>query len=557
MPGWMERILFDEPLLWVVVSGLLCAAVVALLCLTAVKRRQKKWNSLWFFILCGVALVWSGAALLEYLSQVGFFNTPVAALHMMRTLGMLFVPGLIYLHIYKQVSYRDIQWYSLAVCLGVPALLFFILCARAAAGMRMATLQTSVGGLAALAVFCLYFLGMMLRALLQLLRVFYQMPTHMRRPAGYMMAGVFSFAAAGLLQARMGPYLPYDVMLVAIVVVLRVFYHAFGLVSSANVIVTSRELVLENLSTMVLVLNPNGRILDWNTRARHLLPHLLQPRYQEGYAYYRQRLLAQAGGRVSPHDENILTFPDGDGEVHYMISTRQLYTKKRQLGFLVEISGVTKIYSVFRALEETATVDQLTGLYNRNAYLQRIGLLMTQENVPLLVLVGDVNNLKPTNDIYGHLAGDALLVNVAQMIRKCAPSPCFAARIGGDEFVVLVPHSDEKQAEAFIQGVSAGCAALQQNGGVNVGVSWGYAVMTSPHEDYNEVFGAADKMMYATKKQHARFRSSGLVPESPAEAAEPPMPTASPPPTEPPEAVRSPGPGTQPSCSGDAPPPPP
>lgn len=522
MPQGMSDFNFNSAPIWAVVSIALFLGVLVLLCSTVARRRQKKWNSGWFFALCTVTLVWSAATALQYLSLWLGWDVPPYLLELGRAVGMLLVPGLLYLHVRVQVSYRETAWYNILLCLVAPGVLFLLALAQPWLKNTLAPVQYRAVLLLASVVNIAYFGVAMLMSLLRILTVFHQMPQHMRRPAGYMMAGVLAYTASGILQFAYGDHLPYEVMLVAIVVVLRVLYYAFGLISSANVIVTSRELVFESLSTMVLVLNNEGRILDWNNKDNHPAC-LLDPRYREGYAHYRQRLLSEGKGRVSPHDENILTFPQGNGEVHYMLSVRQLDNEKRQLGFLVEISGVTKIYSVFRALEETATIDQLTGLYNRNAYLQRVGQLVAPENFPLVVLVGDVNNLKPTNDQYGHIAGDGLLVSAAQCIQQFAPKSAFAARIGGDEYVVLVPHGTADGAQAFINGMTGAYTAAHKSSAMNVGISWGYAVMDGPDEDYNEVFSQADKMMYAQKRQYARFRSSGLVPEGAVEAPPPPQ----------------------------------
>jgi diguanylate cyclase (GGDEF)-like protein len=127
-------------------------------------------------------------------------------------------------------------------------------------------------------------------------------------------------------------------------------------------------------------------------------------------------------------------------------------------------------------------------------------------------MVGDVNNLKAINDTQGHLSGDALLSKVAEIMKNHISNNAFAARIGGDEFVILVPNSDSKEALRTLACIEQDCAEVKGEKYGTPSVSWGYAVMQSADQIYNDVFTKADAMMYEAKRQHFSFRSSGLVP---------------------------------------------
>lgn len=476
-----------------------------------VNRVRKGWESAYFVCLCVAVCLWAGGTLALYTLQPGQLRNILYAL---RYVGLVFVPGLVCLHTWKQVSYKEIEWWMVALCLAAPATITIVLTKEFSGFTATTQVYPAVRQTWSVLLFYFYTIAAYVKSYLLCLNVFYQMPQHMRRSAYCLFVGISAVAVGTFLPLLVNGLAHYDCALLGTVVMLVSFSDAFRRVSSANVIVTSRDFVLSNLSTMILVLSCNHKILDWNQKGPSSLTHLPQPRYKEPFAGYRRRILQECGGRVSPHGENIIITMDGDTERHYLISTQEVRQKRRQFGHLVEISEVTKVYAALRYLEEMAVKDQLTGLYNRNAYLGMVNQLVKQNKMPLLVLVGDINNLKRLNDTKGHLAGDLLLTTVSDIISKHMPPTAFAGRIGGDEFVVLVPYANEDTAHLFIKKVTRACAAVRNNTFGAPGVSWGYAVMQHSGEEYNDVFARADAMMYTAKKAAFRFRSSGFVPET-------------------------------------------
>lgn len=94
-------------------------------------------------------------------------------------------------------------------------------------------------------------------------------------------------------------------------------------------------------------------------------------------------------------------------------------------------------------LEFLGKHDVLTKLYNRSYYVDELNRLQRRGPFPVTVMMIDLNSLKQTNDMLGHAAGDALLRRVGEVLGKAVERPASAARIGGDEFVLLLPGTDE------------------------------------------------------------------------------------------------------------------
>jgi diguanylate cyclase (GGDEF)-like protein len=109
--------------------------------------------------------------------------------------------------------------------------------------------------------------------------------------------------------------------------------------------------------------------------------------------------------------------------------------------------------------------------------------------------------------------GDTLLKDAADAVKKAAPKSAFIARVGGDEFLLLISKGDAGMAERFIEDAQELLAQTEDRDFGVPNISFGYSVMTSASQSYNEVFSEADKMMYQAKKDKLVLSSSGLLPE--------------------------------------------
>lgn len=142
--------------------------------------------------------------------------------------------------------------------------------------------------------------------------------------------------------------------------------------------------------------------------------------------------------------------------------------------------------------------DQLTGLYNRRFYEEELRRLYTERNLPVTLVMADVNGLKLTNDAFGHLAGDELLKNFAGILKKEARGDDIIARIGGDEFMILLPKTDAVQAEKIVDRIKASIAKEKVNRTI-LSVSFGWVTKNDLKEDFEKIYMQAEDNMYRKK----------------------------------------------------------
>lgn len=169
---------------------------------------------------------------------------------------------------------------------------------------------------------------------------------------------------------------------------------------------------------------------------------------------------------------------------------------------LVALTDITARKKAEAYLEYLGKHDVLTKLFNRSFYVDELNRLQRKGPSPVSVLIIDLNGLKPINDQLGHAVGDALLRRAGEVLIKAVEKPSYAARIGGDEFAVLMPATDER-----------GCAALVENihklvelnnqfySGVALSMSIGMAT-SLPNERVEDTVRRADLLMYEEKKAY-------------------------------------------------------
>lgn len=160
-----------------------------------------------------------------------------------------------------------------------------------------------------------------------------------------------------------------------------------------------------------------------------------------------------------------------------------------------------------------ALTDQLTGLANRRALLQRLKLEIDRSartGRPISVMMGDLDNFKKVNDKAGHDAGDCLLQRTAAALLGHFRSTDLVSRYGGDEFVVLLPETGNKEALELAQrGIDVVGAVLAES--YQSGISLGVVTFVQAPTSAEAVFAAADEMLYAAKAKTSHRIVSRVV----------------------------------------------
>ena len=175
---------------------------------------------------------------------------------------------------------------------------------------------------------------------------------------------------------------------------------------------------------------------------------------------------------------------------------------KRALDDLISERAMTEVYKERQILEYT---DVMTGLKNRNYYYKEIEAQINEDGQMLGVLMCDVDRLKYVNDTYGHPVGDQLIVEVAKLLRRVVGEEGSPIRMGGDEFLVLLPSYTEKQCMETQYRIEEEINALSietaEGVKIDIALSTGYAVRANETETLEHVILRADNDMYMNKRR--------------------------------------------------------
>ncbi|MDZ7760636.1 MAG: diguanylate cyclase [Desulfovermiculus sp.] len=183
-----------------------------------------------------------------------------------------------------------------------------------------------------------------------------------------------------------------------------------------------------------------------------------------------------------------------------------------QAALLTSFRDITERKKAEEELRHMSFHDSLTGLYNRNFFEESMTRLQDGRYMPLGILTCDLDGLKFINDTLGHQSGDELLIQTAELLRNSFRSSDVIARIGGDEFAVLVPETDQKILEMLSQRLRSSVQEYNNhNPRLPLSLSIGFAVSNHSPINLQSLFREADDRMYRDKIHHAGSARSAIV----------------------------------------------
>ncbi|MCL1854127.1 MAG: diguanylate cyclase [Clostridia bacterium] len=266
----------------------------------------------------------------------------------------------------------------------------------------------------------------------------------------------------------------------------------------------ARSQVFSHLDEFILVLDENGLVADYNPGADRWFSSqgldLSSCSLQGVMDALRDRKVAVTEwvGKENRPDQ---TVDHGGYSTFLNLRTHDLTDERGQkVGSIAIFTDVSENRALIDRLEAKAGVDILTGLANRLAYEGAKKRLDTPEHIPLSCVMCDINGLKAVNDSFGHSFGDMMVRAVAETLEKLCPKSSFLARIGGDEFIYLWPHSHMEDARELMERIGnalSGADSLP----FEVSVAMGAAVRDSIRESMDDVIALADSRMYQQKKR--------------------------------------------------------
>lgn len=263
----------------------------------------------------------------------------------------------------------------------------------------------------------------------------------------------------------------------------------------------------------------NGNILDANRYIVEILGAPDQEAFQnlsmlssnkKEASLVRYELLQQVKEAQSKEGE-IHFISSWGNEVWLQYKAEPIYNEQGQVveGIVAceEISARKKSEEHIRFLSFN---DPLTGLYNRAFFEEEMKRLDTQRQLPLSLIMADLNGLKLINDAFGHDKGDLILQKAADALRASCRREDIIARLGGDEFVVLLPKTSSDAAEEICNRIRSNCKKMEESS-IQISLSLGMATRLSTVVSVNDTLKEAEDRMYRNKLIESRNIKSSFI----------------------------------------------
>ena len=170
----------------------------------------------------------------------------------------------------------------------------------------------------------------------------------------------------------------------------------------------------------------------------------------------------------------------------------------RVVGAVIVFRDYTEKWEHLKRIEYLSLHDELTGLFNRRFFEIELKRLDTKRNLPLSLIMGDINGLKLVNDSFGHETGDELLKKAADAISRACRSDEIVARLGGDEFIILLPHTGAAESERVADRIRE-FVDMEKVRGLSISISCGVHTKTQEQEDMRDIFKKTEDQMYRRK----------------------------------------------------------
>lgn len=279
------------------------------------------------------------------------------------------------------------------------------------------------------------------------------------------------------------------------------------------------ENVFENSADAIAIVDQQGRFLRWNSRAAELFGFSFEElRGKKAFELYADKLemekmldLLRREGSIQNYE--IAFVGKDDTKIPCAVSISLLKDEtNRNIGSLSIIRDLTQWKQTEEKLKYLSFHDALTGLYNRAFFEEEMKRLGQGRHLPLGIIVCDINGLKLVNDTLGHQQGDALLKAAAEILKHAFRSSDIIARIGGDEFAVLLPESSREAVTERLDRIQRAIEAYNEKQPRHpLSLSAGYAVRSEPPLDMQDLFRQADNNMYAEKFKHMESGASRVL----------------------------------------------
>ncbi len=277
--------------------------------------------------------------------------------------------------------------------------------------------------------------------------------------------------------------------------------------------------IIDFLPDATFAVNKKGKIIAWNKAMENFSglkkeEMLGKGNYEYSLPFYGERRpalvdylindpekLEKQYNLVERKGDNLIAEvklkSDGKEEHIWLAASPLLNSKNEIIGAIESLRNITDIKNIEKQLRHISFHDSLTGLYNRSYFEEEYKRLQKSRQLPISIIMADINGLKLVNDAFGHNMGDRLLKKAAMIISQSCRADDVVARWGGDEFSVILPLTGAGQAREIIERIQKRCSRSTCK--IPISISMGSSTKINPETRISTILKKAEDSMYSNK----------------------------------------------------------
>jgi len=263
--------------------------------------------------------------------------------------------------------------------------------------------------------------------------------------------------------------------------------------------------MLTELPVLVYLKDKEGKYAFASQQWHHLTPNLSSIRGLTDFQIRRDKRNAEIARaadqevvRTGKGKTYIIREEDEDGIDYLQVIKQPLKKNGDVYGIIAIINNVTNQELLRQELLFKSITDQLTGLYNRSYFEEYIELIGKELKYPVTIISADCDELKQINDNFGHAAGDQYICYARDVLKSALPNNTVIFRMGGDEFLAVVPETDEAKAQEYVDKINKSIVNYK-NDNFCLSLSVGSHTINDENCSVENGVKLSDKEMYKVK----------------------------------------------------------
>jgi diguanylate cyclase (GGDEF)-like protein len=267
----------------------------------------------------------------------------------------------------------------------------------------------------------------------------------------------------------------------------------------------ARDILFDKSTDAMLLLDSSNRLIDHNYAAKLLFDKLNPSLYGQSIEVILKDEIDFLN-ILNSNPKKDLKIASSNGYEYFEVRTVTLENNhKTQVGQLISLMNITNRRRAQEELKIRATIDALTGLYNRGQFMKLAKFEIEQSKHPsanFSLLMLDVDDFKNINDSNGHAAGDAVLKHLGKHMSQCFRKSDIIGRIGGEEFAVLLMHTSAEEAYKISENlrmILLKHPALYEDTSIHFTFSAGISSYNTSNKSFDAFLKLADEAMYQSK----------------------------------------------------------